>query len=53
MYINLYHNVMIMEYVQENGAWIMLSHPGRTLDLLLKWNAPPHNEESRFLRVFL
>ena len=36
MYINLYHNVMIMEYVQENGAWIMLSHPTMYVRFTLK-----------------
>jgi len=35
MYVNFYDNV-IMKYVQENGAWIMLSHPMMYVTFTLK-----------------
>jgi hypothetical protein len=25
MYVNLYDNVMIIEYVQENGTWLVIA----------------------------
>lgn len=36
MYVNLYDHEMIIDYLQENGAWIMLSHPMMYVTLTLE-----------------
>jgi hypothetical protein len=54
MYVNLYDNVVIMEYVQENGTCIMLSHPMMyvTFTLKMEWTTII-TKKADFLWVFL
>lgn len=54
MYVNLHDHVMIMDYLQENGAWIMLAHP-MTYGTLNSWNGmKKYNEKKQiFTGIFV